>query len=146
MKRRTVQTGIIEKKGRVALWLLLSAGVGFFAPLKSFILQWIIDSDSVERALLCLLGGVLVTVASHVLELGCRRAYTKLACGAMADIRRRVMAKALRRSMEKAQGEEDAAYISALTADLRTLYDEYFTPLFSIVFWGAIGHITRKKV
>lgn len=138
MKRRRVYSGMIEKKSRAALWLLLSAGVGFFAPLKSFILQWIIDSDDAERALLCLLCGVLVTVTSHLLELGCRRAYTKLACGVMADIRCRVMNRALRRSMEKAQREEDAAYISALSSDMRTLYDEYFIPLFNVVFWSAI--------
>lgn len=137
-KAGAVLRAVTKKKSRVALWLLLSMGVGFFAPLKSFILQWIIDSQSVRRALVCLLGGVLVTIASHVLELSCRRVYTKLACGAMADIRCRVMRKALARTMKKAQSEEDAAYLSVLSADLRMLYDECFTPLFNIVFWGAI--------
>lgn len=138
MKDGTVLCAVMKKRRGVALWLMLSMGVGFFAPLKSFILQWIIDSQSVRRALLCLLGGVLVTVTSHVLELSSRRVYTKLACGAMADIRCRVMRKALARTMERAQNEEDAAYLSVLSADLRMLYDECFTPLFNIVFWGAI--------
>ena len=56
----------------------------------------------------------------------------------MDGIRRRVMKGVLARPMEQAQREEDAAYLSALTTDMRTLYDECFTPLFNIVFWGAI--------
>lgn len=89
MKRRTVLSLIGEQRGRAVLWLLLSAGIGFFAPLKSFILQWIIDSKTVEHALMCLLAGVAITVASHGFELSCRSAFTKLACGAMDGIRRR---------------------------------------------------------
>lgn len=138
MKQRTVLSMIGEQRGQAALWLLLSAGIGFFAPLKSFILQWIIDSKTVEHALMCLLAGVAITVASHGFELSCRSAFTKLACGAMDSIRRRVMKGVLARSMEQAQREEDAAYLSALTTDMRTLYDECFMPLFNIVFWGAI--------
>lgn len=138
MKRRTVLSFIGEQKGRAALWVLLSAGIGFFAPLKSFILQWIIDSRTVDHALMCLLAGVVITMASHGFEFSCRSVFTKLACGAMDGIRRYVMQGVLARSMEQAQREEDAAYLSALTADMRTLYDEYFMPLFHIVFWGAI--------
>lgn len=138
MKQQTVLSLIGEQGGQAVLWLLLSAGIGFFAPLKSFILQWIIDSKTVEHALMCLLTGVAITVASHGFELSCRSAFTKLACGAMDGIRRRVMKGVLARSMEQAQREEDAAYLSALTTDMRTLYDECFTPLFNIVFWGAI--------
>lgn len=138
MKCRSVLSFIGEQRGRAALWLLLSAGIGFFAPLKSFILQWIIDSKTVEHALMCLLAGVAITAASHGFELSCRSAFTKLACGAMDSIRRRVMKGVLARPMEQAQREEDAAYLSALTTDMRTLYDECFTPVFNIVFWGAI--------
>ena len=65
MKQRTVLSFIREQRGQAALWLLLSAGIGFFAPLKSFILQWIIDSKTVEHALMCLLAGVAITVASR---------------------------------------------------------------------------------
>ena len=138
MKRRTVLSMIREQRGQAALWVLLSAGIGFFAPLKSFILQWIIDSKTVEHALMCLLAGVAITAASHGFELSCRSAFTKLVCGAMDGIRRRVMKGVLARPMEQGQREEDAAYLSALTTDMRTLYDECFTPLFNIVFWGAI--------
>ena len=48
MKRRTVLALIGEQRRQAVLWLLLSADIGFFAPLKSFILQWIIDSKSGE--------------------------------------------------------------------------------------------------
>lgn len=138
MKRGTLLSGFRERRGRVALWLLLTMGVGFFAPLKSFILQWIIDAEDVRHALLCLLLGVMVTIASHVLEFSSRGVYANLACKAMDGIRRSLMKGILARTMERAQGEEDAAYLSVLSADMRTLYDEYFTPLFNIVFWGAI--------
>lgn len=138
MKRRTVLSFLTAQRGRMALWLLLNVGIGFFAPAKSFILQWIIDARTVQHALLCLLCGVAITMASHGFELSCRTAFTRLSCRATDGIRRRIMAAVLVRSMEQAQREEDAPYLSALTTDMRTLYDEYFTPLFNVVFWGAI--------
>lgn len=134
----TVLSFLTAQRGRVALWLLLSAGIGFFAPLKSFILQWIIDAQTARHALLCLLAGVVITIASHGFELSCRTVFTGLACRATDGIRRRVMREILARPMEQAQREEDAAYLSTLTADMRTLYDEYFTPLFNAVFWSAV--------
>ncbi len=138
MKRYTVTSYMKAKKGACAAFLALCLAIGFVAPLKSFILQWIIDASGAAQALRSLLLGVLVTVLSHVLELACRRAYTRLACGAMDDVRRRMMRSILHREMERAQAEDDAPYLSAMTSDMRTLYDEYYMPLFQVMFWGTM--------
>lgn len=138
MKRHPILSSITRRPARLTLWLALACALGFFAPLKSFILQWIIDSGSMECALSGLLLGVAVTVTSHALEYLCRRTYTGMACDALDQLRCRVMRAVLSRSMDQARGENDALYISALSTDMRALYDEFFMPLFNLVFWGAI--------
>ena len=42
------------------------------------------------------------------------------------------------RPVSQYQREGDAAYLSLLTTDLRTLYDDYYMSLFNIAFWGGI--------
>ena len=48
------------------------------------------------------------------------------------------MERVLRRPVSQYQREGDAAYLSLLTTDLRTLYDDYYMSLFNIAFWGGI--------
>lgn len=137
-KKLTVRSYMGRHRGRVILWLAVTAALGFFAPLKSFILQWIIDSTGAQQALRYLLLGVVITLVSHALEALSRVLYTRIACGAMDFIRSAMMKSILARPMEQAEREGDAGYLSLMTADMRALYDEYFTPLFNIAFWGAI--------
>lgn len=56
----------------------------------------------------------------------------------MEQVRGQVMERVLRRPVSQYQREGDAAYLSLLTTDLRTLYDDYYMSLFNIAFWGGI--------
>lgn len=44
----------------------------------------------------------------------------------------------LYRSVAQYNNESDAVYLSLLTTDLRTLYDDYYMSIFNVVFWGGI--------
>lgn len=112
--------------------------MSFLAPLKSFQLKWLIDSRSKEEAFGYLGLVFAITFASWLCERLSRRSFTKLACGAVEQVRNQVMDRVLRRSVAQYNQEGDAAYLSLLTTDLRTLYDDYYMSLFNLVFWGGI--------
>ena len=124
--------------GRVALFGVFTVCVSFFAPLKSFQLKWLIDSKSKQEAFAYLGLVFLITFLSWFFETLSRRTFTKLACEAVEQIRGRIMGGVLRRSVAQYNQEGDASYLSLLTTDLRTLYDDYYMSLFNLVFWGGI--------
>lgn len=123
---------------KVVLFVCFTAAVSFFAPLKSFQLKWLIDSKSKQEALGYMALVFLITFTSWFFERLSRRSFTKLACGAVEEVRDRVMEQVLRRPVAQYQQEGDSTYISLLTTDLRTLYDDYYMSIFNIVFWGGI--------
>ena len=134
----SVNSHFKKNKLRLLLFGLFTAGVSFLAPLKSFQLKWLIDSKSKEEAFGYLGLVFAITFASWLCERLSRRSFTKLACGAVEQVRNQVMDRVLRRSVAQYNQEGDAAYLSLLTTDLRTLYDDYYMSLFNLVFWGGI--------
>lgn len=48
------------------------------------------------------------------------------------------MNNVLHRSIEQYNNESDAVYLSLLTNDLRTIYDDYYMSIFNMIFWGGI--------
>ncbi len=134
----SVNSHFKKNKLRLLLFVFFTAGVSFLAPLKSFQLKWLIDSKSKEEAFGYLGLVFAITFASWLCERLSRRSFTKLACGAVEQVRNQVMDRVLRRSVAQYNQEGDAAYLSLLTTDLRTLYDDYYMSLFNAVFWGGI--------
>ena len=138
MVKATVNDHFKQNKAKIFLFGLFTACVSLFAPLKSFQLKWLIDSTSKEEAF-CYLGLVFViTFLSWMFERLSRRSFTKLACGAVEQVRNQVMERILHRPVAQYNREGDAAYLSLLTTDLRTLYDDYYMSIFNVVFWGGI--------
>lgn len=134
----SVNSHFRKNKLRLLLFGFFTAGVSFLAPLKSFQLKWLIDSKSKEEAFGYLGLVFAITFSSWLCERLSRRSFTKLACGAVEQVRNQVMDRVLRRSVAQYNQEGDAAYLSLLTTDLRTLYDDYYMSLFNLVFWGGI--------
>ena len=111
-----------QNKVRILLFGLFTAFVSFLAPLKSFQLKWLIDSSSKNEAFAYLGLVFTITFASWLFELLSRRSFTKLACGAVEQVRNQVMECVLHRSVAQYNNESDAVYLSLLTTDLRTTY------------------------
>lgn len=138
MVKATVNDHFKQNKVKIFLFGFFTACVSLFAPLKSFQLKWLIDSTSKEEAF-CYLGLVfLITFLSWMFERLSRRSFTELACGAVEQVRNQVMERILHRPVAQYNREGDAAYLSLLTTDLRTLYDDYYMSIFNVVFWGGI--------
>ena len=138
MKHRTVNDYFKQQWPRLILFAAFTLGVSFFAPLKNFQLKWLIDSKSKQEALGYMGLVFAITFVSWFFERLSRRSFTKIACGAVEQVRQRILEQVLHRTVAQYNAEGDAAYLSLLTTDLRTLYDDYYMSLFSIVFWGGI--------
>ena len=138
MKHRTVNDHFKQQWPRLILFAAFTLGVSFFAPLKNFQLKWLIDSKSKQEALGYMGLVFAITFSSWFFERLSRRSFTKIACGAVEQVRQRILEQVLHRTVAQYNAEGDAAYLSLLTTDLRTLYDDYYMSLFNIVFWGGI--------
>lgn len=138
MKHRTVNDYFKQQWPRLILFAAFTLGVSFFAPLKNFQLKWLIDSRSKLEALGYMGLVFAITFSSWFFERLSRRSFTRIACGAVEQVRQRILEQVLHRTVAQYNAEGDAAYLSLLTTDLRTLYDDYYMSLFSIVFWGGI--------
>lgn len=138
MKHRTVNDYFKQQWPRLILFAAFTLGVSFFAPLKNFQLKWLIDSRSKLEALGYMGLVFAITFSSWFFERLSRRSFTKIACGAVEQVRQRILEQVLHRTVAQYNAEGDAAYLSLLTTDLRTLYDDYYMSLFNIVFWGGI--------
>ena len=138
MKHRTVNDYFKQQWPRLILFAAFTLGVSFFAPLKNFQLKWLIDSKSKQEALGYMGLVFAITFSSWFFERLSRRSFTKIACGAVEQVRQRILEQVLHRTVAQYNAEGDAAYLSLLTTDLRTLYDDYYMSLFNIVFWGGI--------
>ena len=146
MKKATVNDYFRHHWMKLMLFALFTAAVSFFAPLKNFQLKWLIDSKSKQEALGYMGLVFLITFTSWFFERLSRRSFTKLACGAVEQVRGQVMERVLRRPVSQYQREGDAAYLSLLTTDLRTLYDDYYMSLFNIAFWGGISPVMLAAI
>ena len=138
IKHRTVNDYFKQQWPRLILFAAFTLGVSFFAPLKNFQLKWLIDSKSKQEALGYMGLVFAITFSSWFFERLSRRSFTRIACGAVEQVRQRILEQVLYRTVAQYNAEGDAAYLSLLTTDLRTLYDDYYMSLFSIVFWGGI--------
>ena len=138
MKHRTVNDYFKQQWPRLILFAAFTLGVSFFAPLKNFQLKWLIDSKSKQEALGYMGLVFAITFSIWFFERLSRRSFTRIACGAVEQVRQRILEQVLYRTVAQYNAEGDAAYLSLLTTDLRTLYDDYYMSLFSIVFWGGI--------
>ena len=138
MKHRTVNDYFKQQWPRLILFAAFTLGVSFFAPLKNFQLKWLIDSKSKQEALGYMGLVFAITFSSWFFERLSRRSFTRIACGAVEQVRQCILEQVLHRTVAQYNAEGDAAYLSLLTTDLRTLYDDYYMSLFSIVFWGGI--------
>lgn len=128
----------MKNKVRFVLFIISIIAVSFFAPLKSFQLKWLIDSKSKEEALGYLVIIFLITILNWLFEYFSRKLFTNFACDEIEKIRNRIMNNVLHRSIEQYNNESDAVYLSLLTNDLRTIYDDYYMSIFNMIFWGGI--------
>lgn len=136
--QRTLWKYLLEKKPLYFLFLFSTFCLAIAAPLKSYIMQWIIDAPDKHSAILCLFQGIAIILLSHILEYSSRMSFTKISCKSCEQIRKDIMDKQTRKSMEGYLSQNSGELLSCLTNDLRLIYDEYYMSIFHMFMWGSM--------
>ena len=83
-KRMTLGGLLLAQRRRLTGFAAATVVLSVAAPLKSFIMQWLIDAGSREQALGAMGLGILVVLVSHLAELLCRNSFSAMAKQAVA--------------------------------------------------------------
>lgn len=127
-----------KKRWKWCLLILVTVIVGLVAPLKSFILQWLIDSETKEQAIYDLGIGLIIILITFITETMSRNIFSKLQCEAVEYIRNRCMNKILNRSMEQYKRSGKAVDLSVLSNDMKLLSDDYYGAVYQILLYGSM--------
>jgi len=134
--------GILFSQKMLTFFLFISLlCLSVFAPLKSFILQWLLDSTSKRDALLNLFLGIVVVAFSHFFEYTGRDAFSKMGTSAIGAIRRSLADKLTNMSLSEYTQKGPETWFSAMTNDLHVINDDYYNKIFDFLFWGGIGTV-----
>ncbi len=127
-----------KNKFLIVTSIAFTVGIAFVAPLKSFIIQWLIDAPTKSVALKYLIFGAFITVASFTLELISRNLFTKIKCGAISLIRTRIMDATLNISMKDYFKEGNSHILSVLTNDIKILEDDLYDGIYNVALYGGM--------
>lgn len=138
MNRTSVTQYLFEKKRALAACCGSTLLLAVVAPLKSYILQWLLDSGSMQEAIRCLILGIGITVLSHVSEAVSRTSYIRMANHSIKRIRGQVAEALARQSVRSHLETAAGSHLSLLTNDIKTIYDNYYMPVFDAAMWGSM--------
>ena len=141
-RRYTLLGFLLEKRALLTVFVLATAALAVVAPLKTHIMQWLIDSADRMAALRYLGLGIVVVVASHVLEYASRVSYTSALCRCAEDIRRRLAAVYTGQTMQEILDQDSGTALASLTSDIKLIEDEYYMGIFNVAMWGSMGLVS----
>lgn len=127
-----------QKKWSWALLVVITLIVGVVAPMKSFILQWMIDAETKSEATKFLIIGIMIIAVTFIMESVSRNIFSKLQCGAVESFRNRCMDTILNRNIETYKNTSRTADLSTLTNDMKILSDDYYNALYQILLFGSM--------
>ena len=139
---RNLLSYIREQKLSLILSSLFIVVTAFFAPLKSFIFQWLIESQTKNEVIKSLAIGVGVVVSSNVCEFISRNVFLKASSKATARVRNRlidILHSIPLNVYESSENDNKSRWISALTNETRIIDEDYYRGLFDMAIWGCIG-------
>lgn len=137
-KKKTINEYIKKHKIYTCLFFIVTIGLAFVAPLKSFILQWLIDASSKESAIYYLILGSIITVLSFALEIVSRNTFSKLQCNCISTTRNNIIEQLLKREKDVEKEESNTQYLSMLTNDLQIISNDYYSSIYSIISYGGM--------
>lgn len=137
-KKKTINEYIKKHKIYTCLFFIVTIGLAFVAPLKSFILQWLIDASSKESAIYYLILGSIITVLSFALEIVSRNTFSKLQCNCISTTRNNIIEQLLKREKYVEKEESNTQYLSMLTNDLQIISNDYYSSIYSSISYGGM--------
>ncbi len=136
--RRLLKALCVDKR-RCATITVSLLFLAIFAPLKSYILQWLLDASGKREAIVYLLLGVAITLCSHLFEVTARMNFARISCEGIRIIRNGLAEVFSYQSLADWNHTDSGSYVSLLTNDLTAVQNDAFQSLFDLVMWGTIG-------
>ena len=113
--------------------------LAIFAPLKSFVAQWLIDSPSIKAIFVSVLIGAAVVAMSHICEYIVRNTFNRMATRSVSEIRCVLCENLKNMSLSQIHVLPMEDWQSAYTNDLKIVCDDYYFGLFNMAMWGSMG-------
>ena len=112
--------------------------MAFFAPLKSFILQWLIDAQNMREAIIYLGLGCVIILCNFAFNLIGNNMFSQIQTSSVSNIRNMLMQQLLYREKEEQNEESNAEYLSILTNDMQIIATDYYEAGYNIISFGII--------
>ena len=126
-----------EKQNIITAFSMILLAI--FAPLKSFVAQWLIDSPSIKAIFVSVLIGAAVVAMSHICEYIVRNTFNRRATRSVSEIRGVVCENLKNMSLSQIHVLPMEDWQSAYTNDLKIVCDDYYFGLFNMAMWGSMG-------
>lgn len=126
-----------EKQNIITAFSMILLAI--FAPLKSFVAQWLIDSPSIKAIFVSVLIGAAVVAMSHICEYIVRNTFNRMATRSVSEIRGVLCENLKNMSLSQIHVLPMEDWQSAYTNDLKIVCDDYYFGLFNMAMWGSRG-------
>ena len=126
-----------EKQNIITAFSMILLAI--FAPLKSFVAQWLIDSPSIKAIFVSVLIGAAVVAMSHICEYIVRNTFNRMATRSVSEIRGVLCENLKNMSLSQIHVLPMEDWQSAYTTDLKIVCDDYYFGLFNMAMWGSMG-------
>ena len=135
---KTLFKYLLQKKTSIFWFLLSILLMSVAVPLKSYALQWLIESKTWAEAIHLLLLSIFVVLVSHISEYFSGRIFVRSSSLAITLVRQDLMKKYAEMSLNDYFSEHTGNRLSLLTNDLKMISDNYYQSIFNLVMWGGI--------
>ena len=135
---KTLFKYLLQKKTSIFWFLLSILLMSVAVPLKSYALQWLIESKTWAEAIHLLLLSIFVVLVSHISEYFSGRIFVRSSSLAITLVRQDLMKKYAEMSLNDYFSEQTGNRLSLLTNDLKMISDNYYQSIFNLVMWGGI--------
>ena len=140
-KKITLDKLLIANRRKTVLLVISLVGLSVFAPLKSFVMQWLVNSSNKKEVFMNFLLGMAVVLASHFFEYVSRNTFNIMNTQAISAARCRLLDRLTHMPLRQYLAEQSENWQAAMTNDLRMIEEDYYAALFQMAMWGGMGVI-----
>lgn len=137
-KKYQINMYLKQHRKYIGAFLAVVMMMAFFAPLKSFILQWLIDAQNMREAIIYLALGCGIILCNFAFNLIGNNMFSRIQTSSICCIRNMLIKQLLYRKKEEQNEENNAEYLSMLTNDMQIIATDYYEAGYNIISFGAI--------
>lgn len=134
--KKNINGYIFENKKTVFSLIIVIVMMAIFAPLKSFILKWLIDAQNVGQAIMALGLGCCIILCNFGFNMLGNNLFSLIQTKSVNYIRSCIVENIIKKNNQL--NYRSADYLSVLTNDIQIVSTEYFEAGYNIIQFGAL--------